>query len=713
MGLLGRESLSVFRKSRGFKILTVIFLILAIPLSVILVLTYQTLNSSASTGEVTRVEIFGPSVSNGVTTSKNINLRLIYVPNSTALKASLLENLKIIKTAYAAGCNPLGGIDPKTWTLIEKYTCDPGNPGTAGQEWACFGTDGTPKAIKFSQDVSDTNRCPIAAAAPAPVSCIYSQQDSSGVHCYSGVCSGANCGFNNNCKFDPATSKPVDCPGVSPTPAPPSGGGLALQMFPITSTNTEYGIQIDIRDGQKIPTSTQISKLHPQWVRFAFPCINSSANANSCPKDYHSTNLIGNIPPGVKALAVITGDTTWNAPIGSLDSAIWKKYIDSIYIPTLQKIVSDYGRNINAIELWNEEDLNAGQYYDPYIPAASYGYMVSKSVFAIKAINPNIQIVSGGLAAGQPFYLDQAIKASNGAFQNLDAIAVHPYVSPDQIEKITTDMTNIYNILTSNNINKPVWVTEIGIEGFSGATSPKNPGEFLQSAFSQFQNLVPKPGMVNWYAYVDSMTGGNGSNDWGLYDNLGNVKATGTSFAQYASAYTPSAKAAAVTVPVYPTSFRVANTLTDLSTAKEETFDQNNKEISWTLPSGNGPKTVYAQFKVSGSWADIASSTITLAELSIQTASPSGTLLQQNATASAVTSTPSGISTIRSQSPAPVNSSPKSQFDLNGDGKIDKSDASLFVKIWQSGSNTKVADFNNDGVVNAIDFAILLKNIAL
>lgn len=58
--------------------------------------------------------------------------------------------------------------------------------------------------------------------AYAAQSCVYSEQDQNGVNCYSGVCSDPNnCGFNNNCAYDPDTSVQTTCPGQT-APSQPS-----------------------------------------------------------------------------------------------------------------------------------------------------------------------------------------------------------------------------------------------------------------------------------------------------------------------------------------------------------------------------------------------------------------------------------------------------------------------------------------------------------
>lgn len=71
---------------------------------------------------------------------------------------------------------------------------------------------------------------------------------------------------------------------------------------------------------------------------------------------------------------------------------------------------------------------------------------------------------------------------------------------------------------------KPVWVTEIGF----GTDDRAWQAEYLSRTFNIFASQgVP---VVIWYGWSDSMTGGNGLNDWGLYDIGGSIKESGIKF---------------------------------------------------------------------------------------------------------------------------------------------------------------------------------------
>ena len=60
----------------------------------------------------------------------------------------------------------------------------------------------------------------------------------------------------------------------------------------------------------------------------------------------------------------------------------------------------------------------------------------------------------------------------------------------------------------------------------------------------------------------------------------------------------------------FPTHFKVANSPAFLNGAEEQVFNMNGKIIDWTLTEDGGQKTIYAQFKVDGTWGETLSASI-------------------------------------------------------------------------------------------------------
>lgn len=360
---------------------------------------------------------------------------------------------------------------------------------------------------------------------------------------------------------------------------------------------TQFGMQIDVRDPQKVPSPALLAELNPAYLRFVFPCVNASSlsltASQLCPNDWHSVNLLGGLTTSAKLIAIVTGDSGWGAPIGSSSESEWGTYIDTTYVPTVRQIVSSYGERLSAIQIWNEQDHAAGD-YNPYISPRSYAYMLSRASSAIKETNPNLQIITGGLAgANSGEYMRLVKEANPQAFARVDAIGLHPYQPPAQVANISAIVNNLASSLRQNGIQKPVWVTEIGIQEYTETNSPKNQEEFLQNAFTQFQTLNTP--LVVWYAYTDAMIGGDGSTGWGLVDNAGNLKPSGRAFRSFTNPSSPTPTPTPTPVPptAVPTPTPIEPGPTTISSCTPPTLPSpvpNTTELAFSLTlSGIGP----------------------------------------------------------------------------------------------------------------------------
>jgi putative glycosyl hydrolase len=273
---------------------------------------------------------------------------------------------------------------------------------------------------------------------------------------------------------------------------------------------TEFGMQIDTHYANKIPNITQLQQLKPAWIR----------------GDYNKITFGPNWPASVKAIVLVNNETTNGQNPGQNEPfAMWKTYVDTIYVPKLQSILHE-SPSIAAIEVWNEEDF-CRPGFCPYVPPQEYAYMLDQAATTIKAISPQTQVIMGGMAAGQIKYLQDVMQADLTGFSKIDAIGLHPYgASPDGWcvsgcggNTLTTGdlATKVTDYWTT--AGKPVWVTEIGI----GSSDQAWQAEYLMRCFAVLQRLqVP---VVIWYAWIDTM-----NPDFGLMDGQGNMKLSGYAF---------------------------------------------------------------------------------------------------------------------------------------------------------------------------------------
>lgn len=144
---------------------------------------------------------------------------------------------------------------------------------------------------------------------------------------------------------------------------------------------------------------------------------------------------------------------------------------------------------------------------------------------------------------------------------------------------------------------------------------------------------------------------------------------------------------------LFPTHFKIANTQAGLEIAQERVFTQNNQEVDWELPEGNGLKTIYAQFKVNRAWESLVNTTIIL-DISADTSNPSSTPI------SSPTNSPTPVSTPNPQS---SNINPVCQSLYN---KIQE----RYRSSCEDSGYDVVADVNKDRIINSLDLGQVRQN---
>ena len=167
---------------------------------------------------------------------------------------------------------------------------------------------------------------------------------------------------------------------------------------------------------------------------------------------------------GVKILGILggsppwaNGGNPWNYP--PTDMAAWSNYV--------RTMCSRYRGKVHAWEVWNEE--NIVEFWGSGPDPALYTALLKAACEEIRAADPGVTIVMGGLAGGLSFeYLDSCLQA--GAADYVDAIAYHPYPQTlgtaeytPQEEKcrlIVDYMRFLISQYTSRDIQ--LWITEFG-----------------------------------------------------------------------------------------------------------------------------------------------------------------------------------------------------------------------------------------------------------
>jgi len=134
------------------------------------------------------------------------------------------------------------------------------------------------------------------------------------------------------------------------------------------------------------------------------------------------------------------------------DLSEWENYVS--------RVVSRYKDKIKYWQIWNEE--NIANFWQPAPSATAYLKILKSSYKTIKKIDPNAQIILGGLSGVDTKYLKEL--KNLGAGDWFDILAAHPYrlefVTPPELNGYREDLASLDSEAAF--FGKPGWITEIG-----------------------------------------------------------------------------------------------------------------------------------------------------------------------------------------------------------------------------------------------------------
>ncbi|WP_246240528.1 cellulase family glycosylhydrolase [Mycolicibacterium madagascariense] len=133
-----------------------------------------------------------------------------------------------------------------------------------------------------------------------------------------------------------------------------------------------------------------------------------------------------------------------------------------------------YRDEVSVWEIWNEP--NTIRFFKPRPDAATYGALLAAAHDAIKAVSPDLTVVSGGLAPAEDNGSDIApttfLKGlyRAGANRYFDAFGIHPYTYPALPNDLSTSSWNTAlrlrdmhdTMVDGGDPLKRVWITECG-----------------------------------------------------------------------------------------------------------------------------------------------------------------------------------------------------------------------------------------------------------
>ncbi len=352
--------------------------------------------------------------------------------------------------------------------------------------------------------------------------------------------------------------------GVSETPMVESLNKLVGERFGVGSSMLFHHAQVNaVYPGEGSNMHREFDALQAagvKWVRCNFVWNEMEPGSTEGNWGFDGRDLGGGLHPnsdlvvdlahahGIKILGILGATPAWangnnwasvpptnpTGPGGTPDSKFmeaWREYVTTV--------CERYKGRVDAWEIWNEENtLNTWLLTQPANPTLdqyvdSYVQLLEPTWQAIRAVDPQVKIVMGGVAGlGRDplepqgdvdyYYIEACLQ--RGAAAYLDAIAYHPYGevcgwSHPEESRCRSIVQDLRQLISQYSPGKPIemWITEFGWRGYDQGTKASQAKYILRDLINYADNSEVGPDMVFSYKLWDE--GGAPEEYFGLLNN--------------------------------------------------------------------------------------------------------------------------------------------------------------------------------------------------
>ncbi len=225
----------------------------------------------------------------------------------------------------------------------------------------------------------------------------------------------------------PVPPTPTPRPTAKPSNAPPSPPAPP----PVQGTSFDYGIQVDPNDN-RAQVAAEVQGIGFRWVKFQVPWKYFEGAPGQISWGTLDEFVNDFAARGLKVLLSVVKAPDWARPSNTDFSVEGPPADPQTFANFVAALAQRYSGKVQAIEIWNEQNLHY-EWGNETLSAARYMELLKRSYTAIKAVNPNMIVVSGALTpTGAPapvaiddiVYLEQMYQ--NGLKSYADAIGAHP-----------------------------------------------------------------------------------------------------------------------------------------------------------------------------------------------------------------------------------------------------------------------------------------------
>lgn len=306
------------------------------------------------------------------------------------------------------------------------------------------------------------------------------------------------------------------------------GYGLHDPAEAITGVNLP-GMNLDLDHHLGAPDPAALGK--NGWVRMLFNVSLNPSYPHGDPRRYGNTDVnyaFNRYYPtieryaraGIKVILVFTHQTYGegqNYIWPNMNSGLWRD-LTGKYANILRQIAARFvGKNlVFAYQIWNEQDTPIAQARASVpMPFGDYAHLLSESIKAIRSVDGQTRIITGGHVTGPGPGTDYARNtlAAMGGLQP-DGIAFHPYGRGPVGNRFSYFGTISDSVQQYSRIlpGKPLWITEWGVLDRQHDNSIADQVSQYASGFLGVLKYE-FPGQVAcacWYAWAEGMDNGYG-----------------------------------------------------------------------------------------------------------------------------------------------------------------------------------------------------------
>lgn len=292
-----------------------------------------------------------------------------------------------------------------------------------------------------------------------------------------------------------------------------------------------YSLNIDVKNPKGNPDVSELKELGVEMVRYTFYDKSPGDTIDPSAADLYRKKAEDLKKAGIGSLVILTYDTYPNRPDPNAHDDAYNAYIDNFARRSGQiaKLLADLKP---AFQVWNEPDHPIHPGYVPTLSETVYARMQQRTYEAVKNVDSNLLVVTGGLSQGNPSWLSRVIQKAGGTL-HADIVAFHPYgqrpepnwPDPNWAFGYVGGLINGYYKAGKSH---PLWITEMGIKEADLGNDRQKCGEFLRRYYKTIANsYADRVQELMWFCYSDGMVP-----TFGLKDEALNPKPIYNAFKQ-------------------------------------------------------------------------------------------------------------------------------------------------------------------------------------